>query len=474
MALLKRFREWWQVRRQPIVVNLIDTWQAGRPLTPTTDVRKFTEDGYRHNSVIFACITEIATSFSQPELDGYRKVGDDEVELEDNHLLAELLEHPNKNQSMRSFLRSMSTHLDVAGNAYIWKQRSAARLPVALYLLSPDQVRPIVDATGNVEAYAYGVEPRVQIIPADDVIHEMAHPDPIDPFRGLSPIAVLARAGDLDNSAIDYLRAFFLNAGIPSGLLKFKTQVGEDEARRVREMWKERYTGPKGWHDVSIIDSDVDYQEIGSKIRTMDLSGVFSATESRICSVFGVPPILVGTWIGLQSASYANYASARKSFYQETLSPRWASVADRLTVDLAAEFGPDIELYFDLSEIDALQEEQSEARKYALEFWNSGLLTRNEARAAVDLDPVEGGDVLKSTTNDVFMDVAEIGSVGELPPEAEESEGARRLIQPETWAISPAVNWRQIQAIADRAAPAVKKKFSKRSLRRRTGSRWQR
>jgi HK97 family phage portal protein len=469
MPILQRIREWWQIKRQPVLVNIIDTWQAGRPLTPTYDVRKFTEDGYRRNSLIFACITEIATSFAQPELEAYREVGEDEVDLEDNHPLAILLDHPNKRQSMRAFLREMSTHLDVAGNAYIWKQRSGARLPVALYLLRPDQVRPIVAATGEIEGYAYGVEPKIQLIPAEDIIHEMAHPDPIDPFRGVSPIAVLARAGDLDNSAMDYLRAFFANAGIPSGLLKFKTQVEKNEAERIRQLWRERYSGPKGWHDVSVIDADVEYQEIGSKIRTMDLSGVFSTTESRICSAFDVPPILVGSWIGLQSASYANYENARKSFYQETLSPRWASVSDRFTVDLAAEFGEDIELYFNLSEIDALQEEQAEERKYALDAWNAGLITRNEARTIVDLDPIDGGDVIKSTTQDIFVDVEELAGAGGMPlPAGNEEEEAGRLIAPEFWAATPPIPWRQIQALADRAAPAVKKKSWRRSSRQRT------
>jgi HK97 family phage portal protein len=442
-------------KQQEIMVNLIDMWQRNRPLADLWDVKRFTDDGYRRNALVFACVKEIATSISQPLL--YAITVDsqgNENPLPPGHILTRLLSRPNPLiPSCSAFLRSAETHIDVAGNAYIYKRRTGTGLPIQLQLLRPDAVKPIPDNNGEITQYAYGFPPNEQKIPATDVIHEICDPDPMEPYRGLSPIAVLARWGDLDNFAADYLRAFFLNAGIPSGLLKFKTQTDEPTRRRAQEIWDENYGGLHGWHKIGVMDADVEYQEIGSKLRTMDLEGVFGQTECRICMTYGVPPILVGAWIGLLRSSYANYASARKSFYQETLMPKWKSLQDALTVGLAKEFGDYIELRYDLSEIDALQEERQVARDYAIAGWESGLLTKNEGRQIVGEAPDANGNVFKIKANEIMQPAAPEGTTP--APVAALPEADMRLLLPEE--ILAAIDWRDLHKIADGASPEIKK-----------------
>jgi HK97 family phage portal protein len=428
-----------------VAVNLIDMWQANRPLGGLWDVKKFNDEGYRRNAIIFSCITLKAISFMEPELKAYLSKANDEAEqLDYAHMLSKLLLHPNKRQSQSAFMRAWSTHLDVAGAVFAYKVRNSVRMPIRLQLLQPDLVKPIVmysrndaivakmeakglDASqyepGDIIAYSYGVEPHLQYLPACDIIHEMAHPDPLDPFHGLSPIAVLARMGDLDNYAADYLRAFFLNAGIPSGILKLKTAVDKDQRLRVKEQWKEKYSSIKGWFDVFVTDADVEYQEIGSPPKVMDLEQVFGETESRICGTFGVHPVLIAAYIGLLRSTMANYEQARKHLYQNTMKPMWVSSADRLSTDLAEEFGPDLYTEYDLSDIDALKEDKQLTWDRAIKAYDSGLVKRNEARAMVEgLEcDEEGGDVYKISAGTQLIEAGEL-PMSNPQPQAEMQE----------------------------------------------------
>lgn len=477
-ALRERFA---RARQRQVMVNLLDMFAANRPLGELWDVRKFADEGYRRNSLVFACITLKSIAFMDPELVAFTSRGAEVAPLPDGHMLNKLLARPNAKDTQSALFRKWSIHLDVAGNAYLLKLRNRLGMPIGLRFLRPDCTRPIPDSSGEVVAFEYGLQTnhggysqvdletgvesldgrKPQVFPAADVIHEMSHPDPVDPYRGLSPIAVLARMGDLDNYAADYLRSFFLNAGIPSGLLKFKVETTKTERDKVRDQWKERYSlrpyeksGVGGAFNLFVTDSDVEYEEIGSKLKTMDLSGVFGETESRICSTLGVPPILVAAHIGLVHGTYSNYEQAVKHFYKMTLRPSWTSTADRFTVDLAApEFGDSIVCQFDLSEIQEMREDETAAKKFALSAWNSGLITRNEARADCGFPADAEGDVYKVLPTETFE-----------PASIEQTAARPRLEKfgrAELHAKLRTAEWKQLREIARRATPALKKKSSR-------------
>lgn len=481
-----RFRDFFARRRQKaVMVNLIDMWAAMRPLADLWDIKKFADEGYRRNSLIFACICIKATSFMGPDLYAYAQQGDEEVRLPNDHMLSQILARPNKRDSQSAFMRKWQTNLDVAGNAYALKVRANTGMPVQLRILRPDLIRPIPNREGEIVAYEYGklssaggytkeqIEEGkessgydAQVLPAEDVIHEIAAPDPLNPYRGLSPIAVLARMGDLDNYASDYLRSFFLNAGIPSGILKIAGQTTRDQRTAVREQWKERYglrtwdsTQTGGAFDLFVTDSDVEYQEIGSKLRMMDLGSVFGETESRICGTMGVHPVLVAAWIGLQRSTMANYEQARQSLYRDTLMPAWISTADRFG-ELAEEFGSNIYCQFDFSEISELQEDKSAEKELALQAYNDGIITKNEAREVWGYDQDGSGDVFKENPS---LDYTPAGIINVMPDVNKLAAGQNKAALPapkEAHASRIPPEWKVIQKIADNASPKLKKKYS--------------
>ncbi|MGH7534232.1 MAG: phage portal protein, partial [Gemmatimonadales bacterium] len=390
-----------------MIARLLPTWQVGRPLPAPTDFATYAREAYRRNPLVFACILELAQSVAEPRLIvEAEQAGETWAPVPPTHPLRRLLAQPNPEESTAELLTALIVHLQVGGNGYLHKRRNGVQQPVELWLLRPDRTAPVVGEDGMLTRWEYTVpgRPMAPVVPGD-LVHVKAAPDPLDDYHGLAPLAVAARIVDLDSSAIDYLRGFFLNAGVPAGILSFKTRVPPEERKRQKDQWREEYQGLRmpsrsldgggwadwigggggseigGWHALAVLDAGAEYKELGSRPEKLRMTAIWEASETRICQVFGVPPILVGAWVGLERSTFANYAEARRSFWEETLSPLYRYLGDVLTRGLAREFGDRLRVRFDLTTVMALQEDADRRRAWSVKLWDSGLGSLNEARA---------------------------------------------------------------------------------------------
>jgi len=109
-----------------------------------------------------------------------------------------------------------------------------------------------------------------------------------------------------------------------------------------------------------------------------------------------VPPIVVGSIVGLENATYSNYMQARLAFHEENTDPNLWRFTSALEHGLADEFpehaGKQIRIRPDLSRVMALLDWEDRRRRLALAEWNGGIKTQTEARASIDLPPLPGGD----------------------------------------------------------------------------------
>lgn len=466
MGVIARARDLLQRRSTPrsgVIARVIPRWKENRPLPQAHDTRKLLDEGYRKHSIIHVCIREIAQTAADP----IPRVVRDGVLLEQHPALA-LLKNPNPLQTWYEFIELLLTYLQSVGNAYIHKVRSARGRVVELWLLRPDRTRIVPGSDGMILRYEFTVDGETTgvHIPPGDVVH-VRLPDPLDDYYGLPPVAVAARIADLDTNSIDYLRAFFLNSGTPAGLLKFKIRVDKPERERVKEQWVESHTGLAGWHSISVLDADADYQPIGANVKDADPQHVFDITESRIPAVWGVPPIIVGMRLGLDKATYSNYASARSSFWQETVRPMYRRIQAKLTAGIVREFDESAELVLDLSEVDALQESIDSRRKFAVEGWREALLTKKQALELVGIEAEPGDeDLLIVDIEASRLELPEPIPVTPVAAVAEDEEERARLLIERHALPAPTERhdsdedlWKTLHRIADKGAIALRRAF---------------
>ena len=384
--------------QRSMAARVVNVWQQGKPLPRHDDYVALATHLVRKNVLVASCIWELVTSAAEPELVAeQRKVVDGKetwVRLPDSHDLPTLLNRPNPEESQDELLERLLTHQQIGGQWNLRKERSSSGRLVELWAMRPDRVEVIPGADGLVAGYAFK-DDQGKRTPMDkqNVTTCMLRADPLDDFYGLSPLSVLALFGDLDNKAAEYLRTFFYNGGAPAGLLKLKNVVLETADRqRLKQTWQEEHAGERGWHTVSVLDADAEYQEIGSRPEQLKMEAIWDETEARICGALGVPPILVGCHVGLKRATYANYAEARTSFWEETMTPLLRRTNTKLTMGVAHEWGGDFRIRHDLANVPALQKDQVESRAAAVNEYNAGMLTLNEARVKCGYPELEGDE----------------------------------------------------------------------------------
>lgn len=371
---------------------------------PSIDFATLSKDGYEKNALIFDCINELASSASEAKCIVEKKNRKDEWEAWPQSRLQRLLDKPNPLMSGYEFWFHVILYKSLAGNCLWEKEPSRAGLTVGLWLMRPDYVRvkavevPIGQRTRKkIEAYEWQAGAESVWLPVDSVIH-FKHPHPRDELWGFPPLAAAARQGDTDNFATDYVQSFFKNAAVPFGILKTKGVIDQDERSRAEEFLNTMYgygggIGDPRWHRPLILGDDASWEQMGQSMQDMDFPQLRMITETRICGVFQVPPILVGSYAGTIGTTYANYQEARKSFWQETLMPIYREHADTINLQLTPEFGKDLRVRFDFSAVSALQEDKDKAWVRATSAFSASMITRNMALKEIGEEPVDGGDI---------------------------------------------------------------------------------
>jgi len=396
---------------------------VGTASYPDANYGNFASEGYGKSEIVHACIRELAISAATPKYHITAPSTDGGTVAVENGVLYDLVASPNPHSDWYSFIERLITFLMVAGNAYAIKERGRNDQVSAIYLLRPDRVA-IVPGDYGARGYVYTVSGVEYSIDVRDMCH-LALPNPSGDIYGLSPLQVLSRTVNLDLNMTDFAKVYFQNAGVPSGLLKVKRRLtSQEEASTIRARWRSQFGGGGNFHRVAILDDDAEYQAMSNSPKDMALEGLHNLTESRICAVFGVPPILVGANVGLQRSTFSNYREARLAFHSETLEPLVARILRYFNKNLFSEYGGNETLAVDWSAMRAVLDDAAAASARITALFAGGLVTLNEAREELGFEAVSDGGVrrIPSSVFEVAEGQSATVAVDAAPVEAMLSE----------------------------------------------------
>lgn len=390
MDFWQRVRLAWQVTwNAKAAATLLPTWQDGAPAYPDASFDSNVRHGWRKNELIFACIAKTAASASFVKLDVRAADGEQLTE----HPLRRLIRQPNPFMDEYDLWYSIVVFQKLAGGAYYEKERDRAGRVIRLWPLRPDWVRPVRSGRDFIGGYEFAVPGKEPVALAARDVLDFKLFDPLNLYRGFPPTAVAGRVGDVDNATTDYLKLFMEKGGMPPGLLKTKQKLVDADVANIRRRWGERYGGVEHWLAPAVLDQDAEYQQTGMSFRDMGFETLDARAEARICMVLDVPPILVGAKVGLDRATYSNYAEARQAWWEDSLTPLYRNFESVIANDLAREYADDLTVEFDLSAVPAFREQTDALYGRANEGISRGYLTVNEARKLVGLEAAPAGDV---------------------------------------------------------------------------------
>ncbi|HRF71749.1 MAG TPA: phage portal protein [Accumulibacter sp.] len=377
---------------------MFPAWRTAAPVPSMTSYQSYANEGYGKNAVIYSCITTIATAAPSAQLEVQVRKGARMTPRRDNKL-QELLDQPNEHMSQFAMVELLHTHLNIAGNAFLLRSPDGGPNG-SLFCARPDRMH-IVPGRRELLGYVYIAEDgeKIPFLP-QDVVH-VKLPNPLDPFEGLgagmAPLAAAATEGDVDNQATASLKAFFENAMVPFGVFTSKNILEDGEVKRIRARLREQLGGGAGkmWESL-ILDADATYQQMGMSMQQMEFPDLRTITETRLCAVFKVPPILVGLKSGLEHSTYSNYKEARADLWEDKIVPDNMRVADAMTAAFRSLLPRGGRIGHDYSSVGALQEDRGEKFARATSGWTSDLMTLNEARAEMGLEGRSNGDLRRS------------------------------------------------------------------------------
>ena len=382
----------------------------------------YAAEGYQQNAIVFRCVNEIANGAASIPFKAFQ--GD--IEL-DQHPILSLLERPNAQQAGVEYFQSLYSFLLLGGNSYAIRT-DVAGLPRELHLLRPDRVRVKPSKTSLPSGYEYVLSGKVvkeyEVDPetgASDLKH-MKMWNPLDDYYGLSPIMAAAVDIDNHNEINKHNIALLRNGARPTGAIVFKPandrgmsiQLTDGQRQQLNDDLRQRFQGVDNAGKPLLLEGDFDWKEMGLSPRDMDFLQQKNISAKDIALCFGVPSQLIGI---PDAQTYANVQEARLALYEETIIPLARRVESDFNEWLAPMYGDDITIAYDFESIPAMVERRRRVYENVVSAVREGIISRNEARERLGLEPIRGGD-------DVFIaaNLFPLGSAEVAPAEGEEAE----------------------------------------------------
>lgn len=332
---------------------------------------------------VFACATAIAGDIS--------KLGVWVMEEKDNiwvkTKLRPVLRKPNRYQTRLEFIFGWVISQLFHGNTYVLKQRDEKGHVVALYILDPTRVMPLVTPDGSVY---YQLSPdnvgnveSAITVPAKEIIHDRMYPL-FHPLIGVSPLYACGSAAMQGSAIQSNSTKFFGNASRPSGIITVPGQLTDDKAAMIKATWESGYTGANAGKTAVLAD-DMKYAPLSVSAHDSQLIEQLKMTAEMVCACFHVPGYKIG--VG-QMPTVNNTGQLNQQYYDQCL--QYIIEKMELRLDEGLELADGFETAFDLS---GLMRMDPEARyKSHNEAIKGSWKSPNECRQEEDLKPVAGGD----------------------------------------------------------------------------------
>jgi len=386
--------------------NMMGYFGVGTEEPKAYKYQDLAKEGYLKNAIVYRCVNEIAKGAAAV---GFNVRFKNDTILE-QHPLIDLLNRPNPQQSYSEFFGSLYGYLLLSGNTYVLKTGSDRGAPRELHQLRPDRIE--IKGSGNPipEKYIYKINGKVQgtyDVDQDNGYSELKHIklwNPMDDYYGCSPLAAAAVEVDQHNMMAKHNVNLLANGARPSGAVIFKPQDDAGFAMNLTDSQRQqlltdlnnRFSGAGNAGRPMLLEGDFDWKEMGLSPKDMDFLNLkhLSATDIAMC--FGVPSQLVGV---PDSQTYSNVAEARLALYEETIIPYLSKIQSDMNEWLVPMFGDGLSIEFDIDSIPALSERRKKIYENVTSAVREGIMTRNEARERIGLEPVDGGDGLYVAAN---------------------------------------------------------------------------
>jgi HK97 family phage portal protein len=301
-----------------------------------------------------------------------------------------VLRKPNRFQTHNQFFEQWVISKLVTGNTYALKERDVEKRVVALYILDPRRVMPLVAPDGEVfyqlsSDRLSGLDGGKVVVPASEIIHDR-HTCLWHPLVGVGPLYAAGATATQGNRIQHNSATFFQNMSRPSGQLTTDGHISDELAARIKADYEKGFAGPNIGR-LLVAGDGLKFEPFSIPAEQAQLIEQLRWTVEDVARPFHVPLYKIGAG---QVPAMANVSALNLEYYQQALQPHIESIESLLDDGLALGFGLGVE--FDLEGL-LRMDPKTRAETAEIEV-RSATVTPNEVRKKENRPPKIGGDAL--------------------------------------------------------------------------------
>jgi HK97 family phage portal protein len=346
------------------------------------------QNGMLASGPVFSCVDLISSDISKLRIK-YVKQIDAVWQESPAPRYTKVLNKPNHYQTRQQFIKLWLSSKLLWGNTYVLKTRNSIGAVIAMEILNPRYVIPMVAPDDSI-FYQVTMSPlqvsplEAVVIPASDIIHDRGI-CPWHPLVGVSPLVACAVSATMGSNIAVNSAAFFGNAARPSGVLTAPGALSQEQADKAKANWAAANSGTSSG-SVAVLAGGLTYSSMTMTSTDAQLIEQLKWSVEDIARCYHVPLHKLGAETASRPAASA--AIYEGMYYSDCLQAHIEGLELLLDDGLGVPDGQGTEIDTNgLMRMDAAAQHAANAQAVS-----SGVMSPNEARATVGLPPVEGGE----------------------------------------------------------------------------------
>ena len=328
-------------------------------------------------STVYSAISLIADSIALLPVKTLRYDGQKTIFTEK----PKFLEKPNVSLdlTMFSLLHQTITSMAMHGNAFILVDKDRQGRPIQLTPVHPEKVKVEMQNSQKVYMLQTTKGSYDRKITSNNMLHFVWYSYP-GQLVGVSPLRTNSNTYGLALAMERHIAQFYGQGGTPSSVLETDRDLTAEQANILKETWINNHNKNR---KPAVLTGGLKWKAI-SDAAGNELIAARDQIVHEIARVFRIPAHLLLSKDG--SNVYSNIESNGLAFIRHTLLPWIRRIEDGFTTLLPGnQF-----VMLDTDEY-ARGDQLSRVRSFQVAV-SSGIMTPNEARTKMDLEPYEGGD----------------------------------------------------------------------------------
>lgn len=342
---------------------------------------------YGEIGTLFACVNVIAQATAKVIWRLYELDKDGEREEVTQHELIDLLNTINPFQSRYQFVYMATLYKLLVGESFWVMNFNGKKQPAEIWLAPPQFMSVVPHPTNYISHYEFRRSGMAKPIPftVEEIIH-IKSPNPFNEYRGISPAQALTIDLDSERYAQRYQQKFFFNDATPGLIMEYPAEnLPPSEIRKeLVQEWEERHRGFRNRGKVAF-SWGAKANVITMSMKDMDFGALRKFNRDVIMAAYHIPPSKLGI---VENVNRATALTGDYDFQNNCVHPELCELRESLNKELIPFFGDNLYLDFD----NPVPEDETQTINNASNLFKSRIITRNEARELVNMEPLTTPD----------------------------------------------------------------------------------